>query len=190
MIRRQRSVSMKLIITVAHSLSLVLVTCLLARSVAFTAPSRPVSVPRTVEHARFGAVPVSSVMARHRSARHPMFMTEDAPEAQREETIPATSPQAVRQKVAAEKEKSGLAKAVLLAVPLFCKFVIVLCIKFLTDLVVFPLLWTYRLARLTKKKILGLFGKRSSPFDGANGDVQGNKDAPNQALPPKMSKGL
>ncbi|KAL7560461.1 hypothetical protein ACA910_020505 [Epithemia clementina (nom. ined.)] len=53
----------------------------------------------------------------------------------------------------------GMWKTALLAGPLFVKFVIVLLIKFLTDLVVFPLLWLYRLARLTKNKILKLFRK-------------------------------
>ena len=32
-------------------------------------------------------------------------------------------------------------------------------IKFVTDLIVFPLLWLYRLARLTKRKFLKMIGK-------------------------------
>ena len=54
-----------------------------------------------------------------------------------------------------DTDKGGVVKTVLLAVPLFCKFVIVLVIKFLTDLVVFPLLFLYRLARLAKRKVFG-----------------------------------
>jgi hypothetical protein len=60
-------------------------------------------------------------------------------------------------------------KTAALALPLFCKFAIVLIIKFLTDLVVFPLLMLYRFARLTKRRILGLFGSK-----GKDGNVNGS----------------
>ena len=64
------------------------------------------------------------------------------------------------QKRDSDKGKSGITrKGVLLAVPLFCKFIIVLVIKFATDLVVFPLLLLYRLVRLTKRRFLKLIGK-------------------------------
>ncbi len=59
-------------------------------------------------------------------------------------------------------EKRSITKTVLLTVPLFCKFVIVLLIKFVTDLIVFPLLFLYRLAGTAKRyllKKLGLFKK-------------------------------
>ena len=49
----------------------------------------------------------------------------------------------------------------ILVIPLFCKFMIVLMIKFLTDLVVFPTLFVWRLARKTKRKIVGWFDKIS-----------------------------
>jgi len=48
---------------------------------------------------------------------------------------------------------------VILMVPLFCKFVVVLLIKFLSDLVVFPTLFVYRLVGRTKRKIIALFQK-------------------------------
>jgi hypothetical protein len=54
--------------------------------------------------------------------------------------------------------KGGILKILFISVPLFCKFCIVLIIKFLTDLVVYPLLWLYRLAHLAKIRILKLFG--------------------------------
>lgn len=54
--------------------------------------------------------------------------------------------------------KGGLLKIILISVPLFCKFCIVLMVKFLTDLVVYPLLILYRLARLTKRRFLKLVG--------------------------------
>ena len=56
----------------------------------------------------------------------------------------------------------GSKSRILLAVPLFCKFLIVLVIKLLTDLVVFPLLLLYRLGRRTKRRILKLFEKSES----------------------------
>ena len=56
---------------------------------------------------------------------------------------------------------------------LLFKFTIVLLVKFATDIVVFPLLWLYRLARLVKRKFIrGLkkvFGKSGS---GKNGDIK------------------
>eukprot|EP00536_Pseudo-nitzschia_multiseries_P005151 jgi/Psemu1/303135/fgenesh1_kg.93_\ len=51
---------------------------------------------------------------------------------------------------------------VILVVPLVMKFMVVLMIKFLTDLVVFPSLFLYRLGRRGKRKIIGLFDRSSS----------------------------
>lgn len=65
-----------------------------------------------------------------------------------------------------QDESRSIATIILLAVPLFCKFVIVLLIKFLTDLVVFPLLWLYRLARLTKRRILKFIADVADRFTG------------------------
>eukprot|EP00533_Pseudo-nitzschia_delicatissima_P003070 CAMPEP_0116083750 /NCGR_PEP_ID=MMETSP0327-20121206/3442_1 /TAXON_ID=44447 /ORGANISM="Pseudo-nitzschia delicatissima, Strain B596" /LENGTH=95 /DNA_ID=CAMNT_0003574663 /DNA_START=276 /DNA_END=563 /DNA_ORIENTATION=- len=50
---------------------------------------------------------------------------------------------------------------VILVLPLFCKFIVVLMIKFLTDLVVYPSLLLFRLARRTKRKIVATFDKIS-----------------------------
>jgi hypothetical protein len=64
-----------------------------------------------------------------------------------------------------QKKKPGVWwKTAALALPLFFKFVIVLVIKFSTDLIVYPLLMLYRFARLTKRRILRLF--RSKDKDG------------------------
>jgi hypothetical protein len=57
--------------------------------------------------------------------------------------------------------RGGLSRTLVLALPLMLKFVIVLIIKFMTDLVVFPLLLLYRFARLTKRRVLRLFGIKS-----------------------------
>ena len=54
-------------------------------------------------------------------------------------------------------EERSVTKTVLLTVPLFCKFVVVLLIKFVTDLIVFPLLFLYRLAGMAKRKVLKVF---------------------------------
>ena len=49
----------------------------------------------------------------------------------------------------------------IMMVPLFCKFMVVLMIKFVKDLVVFPSLFVWRLAIKTKQKIVGWFDKVS-----------------------------
>ena len=61
---------------------------------------------------------------------------------------------------------SSVSRTILLAIPLFCKFVIVLLIKFVTDLVVYPLLLLYRFARLTKRRILKMF-QQGPPVNGS-----------------------
>ena len=58
-----------------------------------------------------------------------------------------------------EKERSGFWTALILGPPLLAKFGIVLLVKFLTDLVVFPLLFLYRMCRLVKIKLMGVFRK-------------------------------
>lgn len=60
-------------------------------------------------------------------------------------------------KEASDSQKSN----VILIFPLFCKFMVVLLIKFLTDLIVVPTLLVWRLARKTKRKIITWFGKLS-----------------------------
>lgn len=72
-------------------------------------------------------------------------------------------------KSSAEPEMRRVTRTILLAVPLFCKFVIVLAIKFMTDLVVFPLLYLYRLARLTRKRIAKAFMPKDDTINGQSG---------------------
>lgn len=67
-------------------------------------------------------------------------------------------------------------KTAALALPLFAKFIIVMVIKFLTDLVVFPLLMLYRFARLTKRRILGFF-RSSQNKHGKDENVNGNSSS-------------
>lgn len=63
----------------------------------------------------------------------------------------------------------GVTKTILLAVPLFFKFLVVLVIKFMTDLVVFPLLFSYRMCRRAKRKVLRMFNKKHT--DLPNGET-------------------
>lgn len=68
-----------------------------------------------------------------------------------------------------KKERSGFVTAMILGPPLITKFAIVLLVKFLTDVVVFPFLIFYRFVKMSKNKVVGLFTS-SSGKDGINGD--------------------
>lgn len=97
-----------------------------------------------------------------------LFMTS---EESKEEEKAASTPAEVGDEVDEDgsEEKRSLAKTILLTVPLFCKFVVVLLIKFVTDLVVFPLLFLYRLAGVAKRKVFKLFGS-GDKFGKVNGE--------------------
>jgi hypothetical protein len=56
----------------------------------------------------------------------------------------------------------------LLTIPLFIKFVAVLLIKFITDLVVFPVLFLYRMAHNAKQRLLRLFKNDTEAPSGDN----------------------
>jgi len=60
------------------------------------------------------------------------------------------------------KKKKSTSTSVLFTVPLFFKFIAVLCIKFLTDAVVFPSLFLYRLLRRIKRKTISFFRQDGS----------------------------
>lgn len=79
-------------------------------------------------------------------------------------------------------DRIGVARKAVLLVPLFCKFLLVLAIKFATDLVVLPLLWTYRLFRLAKRKTLGMFGvevvKPNGTTKAEDGDASNSTSVP------------
>ena len=56
---------------------------------------------------------------------------------------------------------------------LLFKFTIVLLVKFATDIVVFPLLWLYRLARLVKRRFIrGLKKVFDKSGSGKDGDIK------------------
>jgi hypothetical protein len=58
--------------------------------------------------------------------------------------------------------RSSLSRTLVLAIPLMLKFALVLMIKFLTDLVVFPLLFTYRAVRIMKRRVLKIWNHWTS----------------------------
>jgi hypothetical protein len=99
-----------------------------------------------------------------------LFMAEDPLEPEEIET--KQSEVVMQKSEESGEEKWGITRTVLLTVPLFCKFVIVLVIKFLTDLIVFPLLWLYRLVGLAKRRILRLVGKGPKKDDAPNGSSE------------------
>jgi hypothetical protein len=72
-----------------------------------------------------------------------------------------------------EVSSNSVTRTLFLAVPLFCKFVLVLMIKFVTDLIVYPLLLLYRSARMGKRRVLRLF--RGTAANG-NKSVNGEKE--------------
>lgn len=58
-----------------------------------------------------------------------------------------------------KKERNGFWTAIILAPPLIAKFGIVLICKVITDLIVFPLLFLFRISKSAKNKIVGIFKK-------------------------------
>jgi len=85
--------------------------------------------------------------------------------------VSASESDQVEGKKTKEKERSGFLTALVLGPPLLAKFGIVLLVKFLTDLVVFPLLFLYRIIKSLKNKIVGLFVKKDTmKGDGVNGN--------------------
>ncbi|CAB9500232.1 expressed unknown protein [Seminavis robusta] len=108
--------------------------------------------------------PSTTCLLRKPTSPSGFFMAED------NESSEAEAP-AKGEKELDEVDRSSIFKSILLAVPLFCKFIIVLVIKFLTDLVVFPLLILYRLGRRTKRRIMKLFEKKSDETSTSSGDA-------------------
>ena len=61
-------------------------------------------------------------------------------------------------KIGSSGADGNLLKNAFLMVPLMAKFIVVLMVKFLTDVVVFPLLFLYRIVRSMKNKLFSFFG--------------------------------
>lgn len=169
-------------LSLAHGLTALLTcTVYLHQCNSFqVAPKAAIFGPHTTRPSPFTRLPHPvlslSSPARQQARSLVVLAADESPEEEAEEQEAATSDEAVTESIAQKKStnlenesSSTLWRTVLLAVPLFCKFVIVLGIKFLTDLVVLPLLLLYRLARLTKRRILGAFAKLGKKGDGING---------------------
>ena len=60
-----------------------------------------------------------------------------------------------------DKNSNSIIRNITIVVPLLLKFSGVLMIKFVTDAIVFPSLFLYRLARRGKRKVVGLFDQSS-----------------------------
>uniref|UniRef100_A0A7S2XLE9 Uncharacterized protein n=1 Tax=Attheya septentrionalis TaxID=420275 RepID=A0A7S2XLE9_9STRA len=71
-----------------------------------------------------------------------------------------------------KKEMSGFLAAMVMGPPLVAKFIIVLLVKFLNDLVVYPLLYLYRTIRLLKNKVLSICSKNDDESDKTPTPVQ------------------
>lgn len=69
----------------------------------------------------------------------------------------------------ANANANGFLTALLLAPPLIAKFGIVLLVKIATDLVVFPILFFYRLCQTIKAKVVGLVKPNDFKGDNING---------------------
>jgi len=78
----------------------------------------------------------------------------------------------VMKKEVSAKTSGGMKNALLMGPPLLCKFVVVLVVKFLTDAVVFPLLFLYRFLRLAKNKFFKLLGVKSEEDKGPAPDYE------------------
>ena len=70
-----------------------------------------------------------------------------------------------------DRDNSGLITALVMAPPLIAKFCIVLLVKFLTDVVVYPTLFLFRVGKKLKNKILGRpDDDEEEGLNGINGD--------------------
>uniref|UniRef100_A0A6V2C517 Transmembrane protein n=1 Tax=Ditylum brightwellii TaxID=49249 RepID=A0A6V2C517_9STRA len=83
-----------------------------------------------------------------------LFMAEDNEDGENND---GESSSKVEEKGKSKKQPSGFWTALLLAPPLFAKFVIVLLVKFLTDAIVYPFLFLYRAVRRAKNKTKSVF---------------------------------
>lgn len=89
-----------------------------------------------------------------------LMINEDDDKSEKLETsvteVDATDPEAKIENVGADGK---LLKNFFIMTPLILKFTIVLLVKFLTDVVVFPLLFLYRISRMTKNKLSVMLDK-------------------------------
>mmetsp|Transcript_41244 Transcript_41244/g.50178 ORF Transcript_41244/g.50178 Transcript_41244/m.50178 type:complete len:175 (-) Transcript_41244:77-601(-) len=96
-----------------------------------------------------------------------MTSATDEDDGSSQKTTESTTPLKNKKEQVVKKNEGR--KNALLILPLFFKFMIVLMVKFLTDVVVYPFLFLYRFLRVLKNKMLSFF---KGPT--ANGDTGGD----------------
>jgi len=152
---------------------------------AFTIPSKQHTKPRQGNAAVSSALfrgPTNIISTCSRRVQGPIFvptsmtklqMAEDQEEEKPIEITEVSigeSAQVGKEENKKGKERSGFLTALIVGPPLIAKFAIVLMVKFLTDVIVFPLLFLYRMCKSLKNRIVGLFGKDDAmKGDGVNG---------------------
>jgi hypothetical protein len=165
-------------------LSLLCVFRIVSDSQGFIIPSKhtKVAVGNAALSSPLFRRPISTISKKSRQLQIPLNvppsmtkiqMSEEKEEEKPIETteVSASESDQVEGKKTKEKERSGFLTALVLGPPLLAKFGIVLLVKFLTDLVVFPLLFLYRIIKSLKNKIVGLFVKKDTmKGDGVNGN--------------------
>lgn len=144
------------------------IICMLNNSVhGFTVPKLAVQHKNAACSNLFSLHPIASGESSRRSmmnsmSRSIMKMTEEAAEEENQgETVTDAEDSEDKgiEVTKKEKERSGLITALILGPPLLAKFMVVLIVKFLTDIVVFPLLFLYRICKSAKNKVVGFFVK-------------------------------
>ena len=116
---------------------------------------------------------LSPLFGNQRSKAPMIFMTDDSkePDETDETEVESVGSKETEVEESLGEKKVVNARTVLLSLPLFVKFAIVLLLKFATDLVVFPLLFLYRLAGIGKRKFLSLIGSGSDKLPKTNGET-------------------
>lgn len=140
---------------------LVLATVFLAQSAAFNLAQRNGGPITTILNpTKACASPLLGIRPLPRRRIQQLCMTTEDPNKEpTENEITKSENSSSEDDADGAEEKPSISRTVLLTVPLFCKFAIVLLIKFMTDVVVFPLLFLYRIAGQVKRKFLKFIGK-------------------------------
>jgi hypothetical protein len=111
--------------------------------------------------------PDSNLFGNTRSNSPIIFMTDDSndPDETDTQNVEETSKGGMGK---TEEKRTG---TMLLTIPLFCKFVLILLLKFVTDVIVFPLLFLYRLVGRGRRRFLSAIGKGGDKHEKTNGEA-------------------
>ena len=75
-----------------------------------------------------------------------------------------------------KSKSSGIVTALVMGPPLIAKLLIVLTVKFMTDVIVFPMLWLYRLVKKIAVRTKILFGSSSRRSRNSNSKLNEEED--------------